>query len=207
MDYTLYKTINGLSGNSFVDGLFKLLASGLPYVLVALVALVFLFPWRVRRQERRSGAVLATASVGLALFINQLITDAVDRMRPYLAHPADSNLLISYSHDPSFPSDNVIGAFALAFGIWLYDRTLGTTLLIIGAVLAFSRVYVGRHYPGDVIAGALIGTAVAAILYLLPPMRRLIELVAERVGQICDRVSSHLPRSTRLNEKSPLKVP
>lgn len=191
MDYTLYKTINGLSGGSFADDLFKLLSNDLPVVLTALVALVFLIPWPERRRERRSGAVLATASAGIALLINQPIAHVVDRMRPYLAHPTHAHLLISRSHDPSFPSDHASGAFALAFGIWLYDRTMGTVLLIIGALLAFSRVYVGTHYPGDVIAGALIGIAVATILYLLPPTRRLIERVATRVGEIWDGVLSH----------------
>jgi len=197
MDYSLYKTINGLSGSSFADGLLKVLANDLPAVLVVLVALAFLIPWRQRRRERRSGAVLATASAGLALLINQPIAHAVERMRPYLAHPAQAHLLISRSHDPSFPSDHATGAFALAFGIWLYDRTLGTILLIIGAVLAFSRVYVGTHYPGDVVAGALIGMAVAGILHGLAPMRRLIELVAARIGQAWDGLLSRVPGRAR----------
>jgi undecaprenyl-diphosphatase len=76
----------------------------------------------------------------------------------------------------------------LAFGIWLYDRTLGTVLLVLAAILAFSRVYVGTHYPGDVVAGALIGIAVAAALYLLAPTRRLIETVARRCGELWDRL-------------------
>src|SRR4051794_3311132 len=152
MDYSLYKSINGLSGHSFSDGLFKLLANDLSAVLVVLVAMVFLFPWPQRRQARRSGAVLGTAAAGLALLINQPIAHAVDRLRPYLAHPAHAHLLISRSHDPSFPSDHASGAFALAFGVWLYDRTLGSVLMVLGGLLAFARVYVGTHYPGDVLA-------------------------------------------------------
>jgi undecaprenyl-diphosphatase len=187
MDYGLYKTINGLSGNSFADGLFEFLANDLAAVLVVLVALVFLIPWPQRRQERRSGAVLATASAGLALLINQPIGQAVDRPRPYEAHPDHANLLISRSPDPSFPSDHATGAFALAFGIWLYDRTLGSALVVIGAVIAFSRVYVGTHYPGDVVAGALIGAAVAAALFVVPATRRPIESVANRVGDPVSR--------------------
>jgi undecaprenyl-diphosphatase len=196
-DYSLYKTINGLSGSSLADDLFKLLANDLPVVLVVLVALIFLIPWRQRCQTRRSGAVLATAAAGLALLVNQPIAHSVDRLRPYLAHPAHAHLLISRSHDPSFPSDHAAGAFALAFGIWLYDRTLGAVLLAIGAVLAFSRVYVGTHYPGDVVAGALIGMAVAAALFLVPATRPLIELVAARIGRIWDGALTRLPGRAR----------
>lgn len=197
MDYSLYKAINGLSGGSFADGLFKLLANDLPAVLVVLVAVVFLIPWPQRRQERRSGAVLATAAAALALLINQPIAHAVDRVRPYLDHPAHAHLLISRSHDPSFPSDHATGAFALAFGVWLYDRTLGSVLLVIAAVLAFSRVYVGTHYPGDVLAGALIGMAVAVALVLVPATRRLIEQIAARIGQGWDGLLTRIPGRVR----------
>ena len=187
MDYSLYRDINGLSGNSFFDGLNKVLANDLPAVLVILVALVFLIPWAQRRAERRSGAVLATAAAGLGLLINQPIAHAVNRLRPYLAHPAHAHLLISRSHDPSFPSDHATGRFALAFGIWLYDRTIGTVLLIIATALSFSRVYVGTHYPGDVVAGALIGMAAASALFLVPPTRRAIECAATSIGALVDR--------------------
>jgi undecaprenyl-diphosphatase len=194
MDYTLYKTINGLSGDSFADGLFKLLANDLPAVLVVLVAATFLVPWTARRRERRAGAVLATASAGLALLINQPISHLVDRTRPYLAHPAHAHLLIARSHDASFPSDHATGAFALAFAMWLYDRTIGTVFLILAAVVAFARVFVGTHYPSDVLAGALIGIAVAGILRL-SPVRRLVEAVARQCGHVWDLALRRPPRA------------
>ena len=197
MDYSLFKTINGWSGGSFTDGLFKVLTTDLPVVLVVLVALTFLIPWSRLRQERRSGAVLATASAGLALLLNQPIAHLVDRARPYVAHPHSVHLLVSRSPDPSFPSDHATGAFALAFAIWLYDRTLGTVLLVIGGLLAFSRVYVGAHYPGDVVAGALIGMGVATILYLVPVSRRAIESVAAGSGRIWDGLLSRLSGRAR----------
>jgi undecaprenyl-diphosphatase len=188
VDYNLYKAINGLSGSSFPDSVFKFLATDMVVVLVALVALTFLIPWRSKRAERRRGAVLATASAGLALLISQPIGNAVDRTRPFLAHPAHAHLLISQSHDPSFPSDHATGAFALAFGIWLYDRTFGAVFLVLAAIVAFARVYVGTHYPGDVVGGAVLGIAVAAALFLIGPTRRLLEAVARMAGELWDRV-------------------
>jgi undecaprenyl-diphosphatase len=138
--------------------------------------------------------VLGTASAALALLVNQPIAHLVDRTRPYLEHPAHAHLLIARSHDPSFPSDHATGAFALAFGIWLYDGTIGAILLVLAALLSFSRVYVGTHYPGDVVAGALIGAAVTTALYLPAPTRRLLETVARRCGQIWDGVLSRVAR-------------
>jgi undecaprenyl-diphosphatase len=197
-DYTLYKTINGLSGNAVADHVVRALADDLPILLVAVVGLTFLVPWRTGRCERRSGAVLATVSAALSLLINQPIAHAVARTRPYLAHPAHAHLLISRSHDPSFPSDHATGAFALAFGVWLYDRTIGTILLGLAAILSFARVYVGTHYPGDVVAGALIGVAVVAALYGLEPTRSLVESLARRCGVVWDRLTTPLTARARL---------
>jgi undecaprenyl-diphosphatase len=193
LDFSLYRSVNGWSGESFSDGLFKFLATDLAAILVVLVALTFLVPWSRRRQERRFGALLATESAALALLLAQPISRLVDRARPYIAHPQSAHLLIPRSHDPSFPSDHATGAFALAFGIWLYDRTIGTVMLVLGALLAFSRVYVGIHYPGDVIAGALLGMGVAAALFLVSPTRRMNERIAARCGRIWDGMLARLP--------------
>jgi undecaprenyl-diphosphatase len=192
LDYNLFKAINGLSGGSVSDAIFKFFAQDMVTVLIVLVALTFLIPWGSRRTERRKGAVLSTASAGLALLINQPIAHLVDRTRPFLAHPAHAHLLISQSHDPSFPSDHATGAFALAFGIWIYDRTIGAFILVLAAIVGFARVYVGTHYPGDVLGGALIGIAVAAGLYLIGPTRRLLEAVARIAGDLWDRVLRRL---------------
>jgi membrane-associated phospholipid phosphatase len=197
MDYALFKTINGLTGNSFADGLFTFLANDLAAVLMVAVALLFLVPWRGQRHERRSGAVVGTAGAAIGLLINQPIAHAVERLRPYMAHPGHAHLLIARSPDPSFPSDHATGAFALAFGVWLYDRTLGTVLLVLSAILAFSRVYAGTHYPGDVVAGALIGVALAAVLFLAPPVRRIAEAVAARIGDVWDAALTRVPRPAR----------
>jgi undecaprenyl-diphosphatase len=197
MDYTLYRAINGLSGDGPVDQLLRLLADDLPALLVALVALTFLAPWGRRRWERRNGAVLATVSAGLALLLNQPIAHLVGRVRPYIAHPAHAHLLITRSHDPSFPSDHAAGGFALALGVWVYDRWLGTILLILAAILSFARVYVGTHYPGDVAGGALIGATVVAALYLPRPTQRLVEALARCCGRLWDRLASQLTTRQR----------
>jgi undecaprenyl-diphosphatase len=192
MDYRAFKLVNGLAGH-WPDGLFRLLATDLAGVLMALVALVFLVRSPRRREERRAGALLGTVSAALALLAVQPLSHAVARMRPYAAHPAHAHLLIARSQDFSFPSDHAVGAFALAFGIWLYDRALGRWLLVLAAILAFSRVVAGTHYPGDVLAGAAIGVAVPAALFALPASRRLLERVAERAGELWDRVPPRVP--------------
>jgi undecaprenyl-diphosphatase len=192
LDYSAYEAINGLTGNSLADGAMTFLTAALQVVMVGIVALTFLVPWAEKRRERRRGAVLATASAAIALLINQPVSHLVDRARPYLAHPAHAHLLIARSHDASFPSDHATGGFALAVAVFLYDRTIGTLLLVLAAVLAFTRVYVGTHYPGDVVAGALIGAAVAVSLFRLALTRSALEELAGRCGALWDSALARL---------------
>lgn len=198
MDYSLYKSINGLSGSAVPDEIFRFVAERFPIVLGALIALLFLIPWRHRREQRRCGAVFGTVAAALALLINQPISHAVGRLRPYIAHPATAHLLIARSHDASFPSDHATGGFALACGMFLYDRVAGTVLFLLAALLAVARVYVGTHYPSDVVGGAAIGTAVALLLRT-PPVRRQLERFAATCSWLWDRLRGRRPRQRAIS--------
>lgn len=190
MDYSIYKAIDA-TGPDFLHGPLKFAANDLVWVIVAMVVLTFLVPWRSRRLERRTGAVLATFAGAIALLIVQPIADAVDRTRPFVSHP-HAHLLIAHGRDPGFPSDHATGAFALAMGLWLYDRTIGAIAFILAAIVAFARVYVGVHYPSDVVGGALIGMAVALILYFTP-LRALIARIARACSGLWERILGFPP--------------
>lgn len=192
IDYSIFKAINGLSGSSGPDAIFRFVANDFEYVLIALVALAFLAPGHWHRESRRPGAVLATAAAGVALILNQPLSHAVDRLRPFVAHPGIAHVLVARSHDPSFPSDHATGGFALACGMFLYDRTIGTVLFALAAVLAFARVYVGVHYPGDVLAGAAIGILWALLLWI-PLLRRQLERVASLLAGLWDGLLDRRP--------------
>ncbi|HKN93851.1 MAG TPA: phosphatase PAP2 family protein [Thermoleophilaceae bacterium] len=194
VDYSIYKAIDD-TGPSFLHGPLKFAANDLVFVIVVLVALTFLIPWNRRRLERRIGAVLATAAGGIALLIVQPIANAVDRSRPFVTHP-HAHLLIPHGRDPGFPSDHATAAFALAMGLWLYDRTIGAIAFILAAIVAFARVYVGVHYPSDVVAGALIGMAVALILYFTP-LRAVVVRIARACSDLWERILGVMPVGSR----------
>src|SRR3954453_3606571 len=186
MDFQIYKAVDA-RGPDFLHTIFKFLATDLVAVIVIGVALLFLIPWRSKAIERRRAAVAATAAAGLALLIAQPIANAIDRARPFVDHPTQSHLLVGRSTDPSFPSDHATGAFAIAVAIWLYDRTIGTVFLVIGVLMGFARVYVGVHYPGDVLGGAILGGLVALLLRW-GPLRRALEAVADFFSRLWERI-------------------
>lgn len=186
MDFQIYKAVDA-RGPDFLHPIFKFLATDLVAVIVIGVALVFLIPWRANLAGRRRAAVAAAASAALALLIAQPIAHAIDRARPYVDHPSQAHLLVARSPDPSFPSDHATGAFAIAVAIFLYDRTIGAVFLALAVLMSFARVYVGIHYPGDVLGGAVLGTLVALLLHW-GPLRRILERVADFAAGLWDRV-------------------
>ena len=86
-----------------------------------------------------------------------------------------------------------MAAFAIAVSIWLRNRAVGTLEIVMAAVLAVARVAVGVHYPSDGIAGALIGTGSALVLWL-PPIRRPLHQLAELIGSLYERILDRLFR-------------
>lgn len=137
---------------------------------VSLCVLLLAVGWWMARRARdpRAMASLAWAGVGtlVAVGINQPIVSAVHESRPYRSLP-HVLLLVGRSSDYGFPSDHATMAGAVAAGLCYVNRRLGITAWVVALLLAFSRVYVGAHYPHDVTAGLLLGAAVIVIGQLL----------------------------------------
>jgi membrane-associated phospholipid phosphatase len=66
-----------------------------------------------------------------------------------------------------FPSDHCVMAGAAAAGLLLFSRKIGLVAVVAALLMAFARVYVGAHYPGDVLVWLLIGAAVAILGWFL----------------------------------------
>ncbi|GAA4360148.1 phosphatase PAP2 family protein [Angustibacter luteus] len=102
----------------------------------------------------------------LAVAVNQPIGRAVAENRPYVTHPQWLRLAARTS-DFSFPSDHATMAGAVVLGLWLVSRRLGLAAAVLAVLMAFTRVYVGAHYPWDVVAGLLLGGAVSGLGWLV----------------------------------------
>jgi membrane-associated phospholipid phosphatase len=161
-----------------------------PVVAVATFGLWLLArPGGARKWKLASATTLGSA--GLALLVNQLIGAFWHRQRPFAAHRS-AHVWGSRSHDPSFPSDHASAAFAIAFTVLLFDRLVGSFFVAAAVVIGVGRVFIGAHYPGDVLAGCLVGLAVAVVLWRLG--RPLIEFIVRLVERLTDRLLAPLWR-------------
>lgn len=97
----------------------------------------------------------------------------VPRQRPAFRYP-EPRPLMHIPHTHSFPSGHATTSFACAATLARFvSRRVAVAFFALAALIAFSRVYVGAHYPSDVVAGALLGLALArALLPLLGALRR-----------------------------------
>ena len=108
--------------------------------------------------------------MGAAILVSESISGAlkvaIERNRPPLSRPVPEPLLEAPS-TYSFPSGHATVSFACATVLALAVPRLRWPLFALAALISFSRVYVGVHYPFDVLAGALLGVAIAIALRML----------------------------------------
>ena len=114
--------------------------------------------------------MLVTAGVLTADMCSLGLKLIAGRDRPYVAHP-DPAPLIGTPLDLSFPSGHSATAFAGATILAAYLPRFAVPLYVVAALVAFSRVYVGVHYPLDIVAGALLGTGIGLVFVWLERRR------------------------------------
>jgi undecaprenyl-diphosphatase len=158
-------------------------------LFVATLVLVFLFANGERLRSWRRAAVAAVLSAGLALHVGKVISELVDRARPFVVDPHGVHLFSGHAADPGFPSDHATAAFAVAMAIYLRKRSWGVVALLAAAVLSVGRVAIGVHFPSDVLGGAVLGCLAASVLWI-EPLRRRIDALSDWLGGIVERVLS-----------------
>jgi undecaprenyl-diphosphatase len=92
------------------------------------------------------------------------VNDLVHRTRPFDAHPQIHPLYVV--HSSSFPAGHAATAFAGAILLSYLAPRAAPLLVLLAAAIGYSRVYVGVHYPGDVLGGALIGVLCGGVAVL-----------------------------------------
>jgi undecaprenyl-diphosphatase len=138
----------------FLDPIFKGLTYAGTYGAVWLV-LAGLFALALRRPQIFVWTLVAD---GIGELVADALKGAIPRARPHV------HALVTRPHTHSFPSGHATTSFACATVLAFALPRVRVPLLLLAAAIAWSRVYVGVHYPLDVIAGALLGVAIGTAL-------------------------------------------
>lgn len=138
----------------WMDGFWKTIThlgdGGIFWIVLALILLI-------PKQTRKAG-VSALLAMGIgALITNVAIKNIVARIRPYDTI-TELILLIERQHDFSFPSGHTCASLAAACALYhTLPRKWGVACIVLAVLIALSRLYVGVHYPSDVLGGAAVG--------------------------------------------------
>jgi undecaprenyl-diphosphatase len=119
--------------------------------------------------EKQATLAIAVFATVPAVFVSRALAFSL----PYRERPMHDPRLhyhIAYTQDPSwlihwsaFPSDHAAVVFCIAAGLWMVSRRLGTWAIAYATLISLPRIYLGFHYPTDVLGGALIGIGVAGL--------------------------------------------
>jgi undecaprenyl-diphosphatase len=161
MDYNLFIFINNLVGKwGWLDSLAIFCAQ---YLIYFLVIGAVLFSFSLKRKERIRYLFLTGASVILSrLIITELIRFIWHRSRPFAVHQV--NLLIERGASGSFPSGHMTFLFALAAVVYFFNKKFGIAFFILSFLVGLARVFVGIHYPFDILGGIIIGVLSVVLL-------------------------------------------
>ena len=160
MDGQLLLRIRETFGNPVLDRIMIFISSlankGMLWIGIGVVLL--LLGVKGRKWSERGLLVLLSLAFN-AVVCNLWLKPMVARTRPY--DLLGYEILVRRLGDYSFPSGHTSASFAAATALYAIDRRWGTAAYILAVLIGFSRLYLGVHFPTDVLAGAVIGILAA----------------------------------------------
>lgn len=151
IEISIYKFINTGLSSSFLDLLMSWisdLGSGRVFFVLGVVFVL------LRAKDKKALGILIFAGMSVSYYVVQMLKELVARPRPFLV--IEGARALDSVKDFSFPSGHAVAVFIMAVIISSYTR-FRVLVYSLAVIVCLSRIYLGMHYPSDVIAGALIG--------------------------------------------------
>lgn len=194
MNYSIFKLINSFAGKwPALDNVMIFLSKSAILIVIALLA----YLWILKGNERKYTAFYIVLTLILALGGNFIIHQFYYHARPFVNHHVTK--LITHSSDSSFVSDHGTLVFSTALILLFRKDRLGLISLVWAILVGISRIFVGVHYPFDII-GAFILAGIVAIVVL--KTSSLTEPLMKILLKIYERIINKLPFNTKKNLSS-----
>ncbi len=165
IDLNIFYFINHTLSNPVFDKFFTLITNVKNWYIAYIILWCIAF-----FKGGRIGKIAAIGAIFVITFSDQLnsslLKNLFERIRPCNAL-TDANALLGCSGSYSFPSSHGVNNFAIAVFFYRLFPKLKWVLLVSAGLIAFSRPYVGVHYPSDILVGALLGWGIGYLFSLL----------------------------------------
>ncbi len=163
MNDWLFSLINGMANwNIFLDAFMIVVSKAVPYIYILLLAGLYVQGFRAGSFKLRGESFATGVLLVLCLIGSFMLGSMFYENRPFVDHP-DAILILNHAADASFPSDHAVGTMAIACGILFYNWSLGTKLVYGSILVGVSRVFVGNHYPGDILGAFILVWVITAV--------------------------------------------
>lgn len=139
--------------DSFMPAVTRLSDHGEVWMLIVLVLLCI-------PKTRRIGLAAGISLLAGYLIGNLFLKNLFERQRPCWIDPS-VQLLVESPKDYSFPSGHTLASFTTALAVFFFDRRLGLPMLVLAAVIAYSRLYLFVHFPTDILGGLLLALLIS----------------------------------------------
>ena len=186
IDKQVMLALNG-SNSLYMDGVMKVYTSTAIWIPVALVLLFVMLKNNSPRGALLSVLVVALTLVATDQVSSHFIKPLFARLRP--SHdPAFMHLVDTFNNyrggSYSFTSSHACNSFGLftLISLIVRNRALSLSLFLWAVINSFSRIYLGVHYPGDILCGAILGVVIGLVMYLIYSfIRKKIEYTSVRI--------------------------
>jgi undecaprenyl-diphosphatase len=169
MNENLFRLINDLGKqHTFFNPIFVFIAE---YMVIFLALAVIIF-WVTRIKQNRIMIICGSITFVIAEIVGKLAGKIHFNKQPF-AELTNVNQLIEKAVDNSFPSDHTILFFSFCMTFWLFRGGKGFFWFLLAFLVGISRIWVGVHYPADIMVGVIISTISAFLVFRIVPKLRM----------------------------------
>lgn len=163
-DLSVFRFVEDYIWNPVLDVIMTIITYlGEGGVVWIIIALILLFT----KKYRKCGVAMALGLIGSLVVVDWIIKPIVERPRPFNLEQWEGIFnypnLVSKPSSWSFPSGHSSSSLAASVALLCTNKKFGIPAVILGVLIAFSRIYVHVHYPTDVIVGIIVGAILGVI--------------------------------------------